>query len=303
MDHRTPIVAFMCLVAAMSLTGANVAIGKLIVAEMPVYMTLGLRFAIAAVALGLLSRREPGPALTALSRDQVGTVLVLAGVGTVLFNIFLLEGTRRTAAGDAGIITATIPAVVAVLGLLVRGQRLGATQWVAIAAAVAGIVVMQSGAGHVAAATSSLLGSGLVACAVLCEAIFVMQSGRISGGLKPIQLSLAVALASVVLILPLAAADLATFDAASVAPQTWALVAWYAITSSVLNPILWFRAAAHVETWMAGLATAATPVAALAIATVLLAEPLGPYRLGGAALVIAAIVLGSLSGRTKTTRS
>ena len=50
-----------------------------------------------------------------------------------------------------------------------------------------------------------------------------------------------------------------------------------------------------METWLAGLATAAMPVAALATSALYLGEAIGPARLAGAALVIAGIVLGALS--------
>jgi hypothetical protein len=38
---------------------------------------------------------------------------------------------------------------------------------------------------------------------------------------------------------------------------------WYALASGVLCPWLWYRGFARVETWLAGLATAAVPLAAL----------------------------------------
>ncbi len=286
------------LVLAMSLTGMNVAIGKPIVAEMPVYLFLGIRFAIATSALALLSRHEPGPRLVDLPRSQWMTIVViLAGVGSVLFTVFLLEGVKRTSASDAGIITATIPAVVALLGFVFRSERLSAMQVAAIGAAVTGIVLMQLGAGQTGSAASSVTGNLLIGGAVLCEAIFVMQSGRIGGLIKPIRLSLAVAAASLVLSLPLAIAEFAQFNPATVSGTTWLLVVWYALAASVLCPMLWYRGAVHVETWMAGLATAAMPVSALAIAVAILNEPLGSYRLGGAVLVVAAIVLGSFSQR------
>jgi probable blue pigment (indigoidine) exporter len=58
---------------------------------------------------------------------------------------------------------------------------------------------------------------------------------------------------------------------------------------------LWYGGLPHVETWLAGLATAAMPVTALAASALYLGETIGPVRLAGAALVIAGIVLGALS--------
>ncbi len=58
---------------------------------------------------------------------------------------------------------------------------------------------------------------------------------------------------------------------------------------------LWYSGLPYVETWLAGLATAAMPVVALATSAIYLGEAIGPGRLTGAALVIAGIVLGALS--------
>jgi drug/metabolite transporter (DMT)-like permease len=82
-----------------------------------------------------------------------------------------------------------------------------------------------------------------------------------------------------------------------VAAGTWLLGLWYALASSVVCLWLWYRGLPHVETWLAGLATAAVPVAALAVSALYLDEAIGLSRLAGAALVIAAIALGALAPR------
>jgi drug/metabolite transporter (DMT)-like permease len=78
----------------------------------------------------------------------------------------------------------------------------------------------------------------------------------------------------------------------------WLLGTWYALSASVFCLWLWYGGLPYVETWLAGLATAAIPVAALAASALYLREPIGAARLAGAALVIAAIVLGAMSGPT-----
>jgi len=111
--------ALISLIAAMSFTGANVPFGKAIVLEIPVLVFLAFRFAVASLALVVVVRDEPGPRLTILDARRWGEIAVLAAVGSLLFTLFMLEGTRRTAAVDAGIITATIPATVALIGTAV----------------------------------------------------------------------------------------------------------------------------------------------------------------------------------------
>ncbi|HXF53454.1 MAG TPA: DMT family transporter [Hyphomicrobiaceae bacterium] len=291
---RVPrLLAVLSLVASMSLTGANVPFGKAVMAEMPVEVFLVFRFAIASLALALLVRTEPGPLLRTMSPGQTVSLAMLGIVGSVLFTVFLLEGVKRTSGADAGIITATLPAVVALLGLFVLGQRLAASQFAMVALAVAGILIMQPASA--AGGTRALIGNLLVGLAVLCEATFVLLSQRMSAIYRPIRLSLGVSVVSLLASVPFAATALLDFDWTSVSPGIWALATWYALSASALCTILWYRGAARVETWMAGLATAALPVSALAVSALFLGEEIGIVRMLGAAFVISAIALGALA--------
>ena len=294
----TPVFAMLSLVAAMSMTGANVPLGKAIAAEIPVAAFLVIRFVVSSVLLAVLVRLEPGPALTTLSRRQWFAVLALGLVGSLLFTLFLLEGVKRTAAADAGIITATLPAVIAVLGI-VKGERFATGSLAMIALAVAGVALIQVGGAEVGGAT--LIGNLLVGLAVLCEAVFVLVSRPTSRVLRPLRLSLAVSLASLACCLPFAATALAQVDWSRISPATWALAAWYICTSSILATVLWYGGVAHVPAWQAGLATAAVPVAALVVSALYLGEAISPVQVTGAALVIAAIAIGSRPGSADKT--
>jgi drug/metabolite transporter (DMT)-like permease len=290
-----PRLAVLSLVAAMTLTGANVALAKAIVAEVPLYLFLLFRFAVASAALALLVRREPGPRLSALTNTQRRSLFGMAALGMVGFTILMFEGVKRTSAADAGVITATLPAVVAVLGVVVLGQRLSILQTAAIALAVAGLATVQTaGAGT---GTSSLVGNVLVGGAVLCEASFVLLGKRLAPPYRPLRLSLGANLVGLVLSVPMALTEVRGFDPFAVSPAMWLLGLWYALAASVICLWLWYRGLPHVETWLAGLATAAIPVAALATSAVYLGESIGWARLAGAALVMAGIALGALASR------
>jgi drug/metabolite transporter (DMT)-like permease len=285
--------ATLSLIAAMTLTGANVAFAKAIVAEIPVYVLVLLRFAVASLALALLAPYEPGPRLAAMTAAQWRDLTLMALLGMVGFTILMLEGLKRTAAADAGIITATLPAVAATLGALFAGERPSRPQVLAIVLAVVGIALVQvSGA---VSGTATLTGNLLIGGAVLGEASFVLLGKRLAPPYRPLRLALGANLVGLALSIPLALPQLPAFEPAAVAAGTWALGLWYTLTSSVVCLWLWYRGLPYVETWLAGLATAAVPVAALAVSALYLGETLGWPRLAGAALVIAAIAFGALT--------
>ena len=230
-----------------------------------------------------------------MSGTERRDLALMALLGMVGFTVLMLEGLKRTTAADAGIITATLPAVVAALGVAFAGERLSRVQVCAVGMAVAGLVLVQatSAAGGAATAVGNLLVGG----AVLCEASFVVLGKRLAPPYRPLRLALGANLVGLVLAVPLAGIDAADFDVRAVRAEVWLLGVWYALAASVICLWLWYRGLPHVETWLAGLATAAIPLTALAASALFLGETIGPARLAGAALVIAAIVVGALAPR------
>jgi drug/metabolite transporter (DMT)-like permease len=291
--------AMLSLIAAMSLTGANVPFGKAIIAELSINSFLTVRFAIAAVVLLSLVPLERGPGLRTLDIRQWVVVCVLGFVGSVLYTLMLLEGVKRTAATDAGIILAALPAVVTLIAALF-GSHVRPGQWLMIVLAVSGLSIIATNAASAVATpkNSSLVGNGLIGLAVLCEATFVLAARGIAAQLGPIRLSMAVSLVSLAACLFALPPDAAEILASLSKPSTLLLVVWYALTSSVICTVLWYWGVRHVEPWAAGLATAALPVVALAASRIVLGEPISWQQGLGAVLVVAAISAGAFSGRS-----
>jgi drug/metabolite transporter (DMT)-like permease len=289
--------AALSLIAAMTLTGANVAFGKAVVEAFPIYVFVLFRFIVACLALMLIVPAEDGPRLKEMTRRQQRDLVLMSLLGMVGFTVLMFEGLKRTSAADAGIITATLPAVVALLGVALIGDRLSRLQSGAVALAIAGLLLVQTTGAE--AGTSSLLGNLLVGGAVLCEASFVLLGKRLAPPYRPLRLALGANIVGLAVSVPLAATQLPAFDARAIPLEMWALGVWYSLAASVICLWLWYRGLPHVETWLAGLATAAIPVAALAASALYLGETIGPARLAGAALVMAGIALGALASPKK----
>ena len=180
--------AALSLSAAMALTGANVAFGKAIAAEVSVYVFVLFRFAVASAALALLVRGEPGPKLARDDRRAMARPDPDGAARPGRLHRADVRGLRRTAAADAGIITAALPAVVAVLGVAFAGDRLSRPQLAAVGLAVAGLLLVQ--ATGASGGMTTLVGNLLVAGAVLCEASFVVLGKRLAPPYQPLRLSL-----------------------------------------------------------------------------------------------------------------
>jgi hypothetical protein len=153
-----------------------------------------------------------------MSLGQWRDLVLMSLLGMVGFTVLMFEGLKRTAAADAGIITATLPAVVALMGMAL-GERLSRLQAAAIALAVVGLGLVH--AGSTSAGTSTLVGNLLVGGAVLCEASFVLLGKRLTPPFRPLRLALGANLVGLVLALPFALTELPGFDASTITLEMW----------------------------------------------------------------------------------
>ncbi|VVE75067.1 EamA family transporter [Pandoraea captiosa] len=292
------------LALAMTLVGTNVGIGKTMVAVMPVAAFALWRFMIAIVAL---SPRYRPSAMRRVTRRQWGHLFVQTFFGTFLFTLLILFGVRMTTATAAGVITATLPACVALLSWAVLREHPSRRTLVSIGLAIAGVALLNvsRGDGHGAnagAAANAWLGNALVLGAVVCEAIYVIVSKRLAAELPAIDICAYTHLIGGVLMLPFGIVGLMAVDYAALTPGHWALIVWYGLAASVFSFFLWMRGIRHVSAQLAGVFTAMVPVAATAYGVIFLDERLSVAQGGALALTVAGIVLAALpsSGSRKT---
>ncbi|TKC77978.1 DMT family transporter [Trinickia terrae] len=287
------------LIAAMLLVGSNVGIGKSIVAFVPVSVLALLRFVVAIAVLWPLFRPVK---MKTVKRGEWLNLFLQALFGTFMFTLLMLNGVQRTSAVAAGVITSSIPAVVALFSWLFLGEKPNGRALVSIALAMTGVIVINfaHGAGSAeggAAAGSSLAGNLMVLGAVCCESFYVILSRRLTQTLAPIDICAYTHLFGLLLMLPLGIGASLSFDYASVPASTWALVVWYGLSASIFSFWLWMKGIRHVPGSLAGVFSAVLPIAAAVYGIVFLDER--PTLAHGVALacVVAGIALASLKAK------
>ncbi|KAB0641436.1 DMT family transporter [Burkholderia latens] len=288
------------LILSMLFVGSNVGIGKSIVVFVPVAILATLRFVIAIAVLWPLFSPVK---IRAVRREEWLNLFLQAFFGTFMFTLLMLNGVQRTSAVAAGVITSTIPAIVALFAWLILREKPNGRALVSIALAIAGVVTINlangtagSPAAHAGGGTASgsLAGNLLILGAVCCESIYVILSRRLTQTLAPIDICAYTHLFGLCLMLPLGATALWHFDYASVPAGTWALVVWYGLSASIFSFWLWMKGIRHVPGSLAGVFSAVLPVAAAAYGIAFLGER--PTLAHGIALacVVTGIVLASL---------
>ena len=135
--------AYGFLFAGMAVVGSYVALTKPLAAAIPIFLLALLRFAIAAVVMvpwTFTRAGEEPPTPRAWWQ-----LFLQSFFGNFLFSIFMLHGVALTSASSAGIILATLPAVVAVFSAIFLRERLTPNAIAAVLLAVTGIAVLDQG--------------------------------------------------------------------------------------------------------------------------------------------------------------
>jgi drug/metabolite transporter (DMT)-like permease len=282
--------SYLLLTASMTLVGTYVALSKPLVAAIPVFALAFLRFGIAAAAMlpWSLPRRHEA----ALTRREHLLFFLMSFLGNFLFSICMLSGVALTTATAAGVIMATLPAVVAIGSWLLLREHLTPRVLLAIALSIGGIALLQfARAGGDATRGATLLGNALIFGAVICEASYVIIGKRLAATRTPLRVSALINLWGLVLITPFGLWQLARFDLGSVSSSIWLLLVFYSLAASLFAVWLWMTGLKHVPANHAGVFTVALPIAATAVGVVFLGEVFTPLHAGALLLAMAGVVL------------
>lgn len=282
--------AYLLLAGSMTLVGTYVALSKPLTAAIPVLALAFLRFAIAAVAMvpwTLPARGEPP-----LSRTEHWLFFVMSFFGNFLFSICMLYGVSMTTATAAGVILATLPAVVALLSWAVLRERLSRRVMLAVMLAVGGIVLLQLARPATESTRSAtLFGNLLMFGAVVCEATYVIVAKRLSATRTPLRVSALVNAWGLALIAPFGLWQLAGFDFGAVHGGLWALLLFYSLAASLFAVWMWVAGLKQVPANQAGVFTVALPLAATTVGTLVLGESFSFIHAIALTLASAGVVL------------
>ncbi|MEF9944701.1 MAG: DMT family transporter [Burkholderiaceae bacterium] len=296
--HPHPWFSYLQLSASMALVGTYVALAKPLVVAIPVFALALLRFGMAAVALApwTAAARDEAP-LTVNERWQL---FIQSFFGNFLFSICMLSGIALTTAVAAGVILATLPAVVALASWAILRERLSRRTWAAIALAVGGIALLQfAQAPADESQRASLLGNLLLLGAVLCEAIYVIAGKKLAATRAPLRISALINLWGLVLTLPFGLWQLSNFELGTLRLSDWSLLVFYALSASLISVALWLNGLRQVPANQAGVFTVALPIAATVVGVMFLGEPFGGLQAAALVLAASGVCLIALAPRVR----
>lgn len=245
---------------------------------------LTVRFAIAAVVLGLLAARRP--ASTPLTRRSV---LAGLGLGAVLYaaesGLFYASLTRLHA-DVAELLLYTYPALV-VAGAVVLGREAFSRRRAgALAVAIAGVGLVLLGGRSVAI---DPLGAALALGAAIGYTAYILAAGPVGRSVPPLRLAALVC-----------AGAAATFAVAGAVTgslhfdfglEGWAWIVALAVGSTVLPLTAFLAGMERLGAGRAAIVSTLEPPITVALAFVAFGEKLAPLQLAGGLLVVGAVVV------------
>jgi drug/metabolite transporter (DMT)-like permease len=304
--NRTPsrIVAYACLALSMSLVGSYVALSKPLAVVFPVFLLAWLRFGIGGLAmLRWLKKPASEPPMTAQTKKLV---FLESFLGNFLFTICMISGVSMTSALSAGVIMATIPAVIALMSWMFLKERIGLRIWGAVACGALGIALLSFGKAEPAHGVGQLtsssphvawLGNLLVFVSVLCEAAYAVIGKKLIASMGPKRISAVINLWGFALMTPLGLYAAIGFDFASVKAGIWLLLTFYALAASVWTVWLWMTGLKSVPAAQAGVFTVMLPISAALVAVLVLGEKLSGMQMMAFALALAGILLATFPAK------
>ena len=283
--------------------GSYVALSKPLVAALPVFLLAWLRFGIGGAAM-LHWLKKPISELPMTS--QTKRLLFLESfLGNFLFSICMLFGVSMTGAVTAGVVMATIPAVVALMSWAFLGERIALRTWAAVVCAVVGVTLVSLskqeqfalvsvGLEANLASTNIVFGTFLLLGAVICEAAYAVIGKKLVGALSPKRITALINLWGFVLVTPLGIWAAWQFDFFSVSTPSWLLLVFYSLAASVWTVWLWMTGLKTIPAGRAGVFTVFLPVSAAAVGVVFLGENLSGLQALAFAVALLGVVLATL---------
>ena len=244
-----------------------------------------------------------------MSRTTKRLLFLESFLGNFLFTLCMLYGVSMTDAVSAGVIMATIPAVVALLSWGFLKEHIGLRVWASVGCGALGIGLLALSKGELSTHTAhasganfvhsgAWLGNLLVFASVVCEASYAVIGKKLTGTLTPKRITALINLWGFLLMTPFGIYAAMRFDFASVSMPIWLLLVFYALAASVWTVWLWMTGLKTVPAARAGVFTVMLPISAALVGVFVLGERLTDMQLVAFSIALLGVVLATLPPRS-----
>ncbi|MDO8501274.1 MAG: DMT family transporter [Gemmatimonadaceae bacterium] len=249
--------------------GVNFSVVKFGTEVMSPLAFAGLRVMLAAVVLvGFASARSA----KFPKRKDIFALMLLGMLGNGLYQIFFVEGLSRTRVGNAALIVAATPALIAIVSRVGGVERVNRRVIAGIALSLAGVVLVVLGSARSGQGNSTLPGTLLVFGGTLCWTAFTVLLQPYARRMDAIHLSAFTMLGGSVPMIVLTTPALATTDWSHVGFAAWGAVFYASVISMGVAYLFWYRGLRILGPTRTAVYANLQPVIAIAVAWIFLSE-------------------------------
>jgi drug/metabolite transporter (DMT)-like permease len=267
---------------------ANFIVVKSAVAVLPPVGFTFLRFAIASATLMALLRWREGS--IALPRRDLGAMIGLGALGFGVYQILWTTGLTTVPAGDSALLIASTPVFVAFLAVVARSDVLTPAKVAGGLVSFAGVaIVIASGQGLTLG--REIGGEAITLLAAFLWSIYTAFAAPYLVRWSPLRTTAWATLAGTVVLAPIALVQLAGAPAGSITPPVIGAVLYSGFLAAGMANVIVQNAVRVIGPTRTSAFQFLVPALAVALAALLLSEPIRPGQIVGGIVIVAGVLI------------
>ena len=289
--------AYLALVAIVALWGSFPATGKLAAQDFTPFVLAAVRCSVASCFLVFLLVRSGERAAKGLTPAALRIFLVLGLAGIWGSTQWSYVGYYHTTAGNAVILQAGAPVMVALTARFYLGERLRPLQWVGVTVSALGVLLVVT-SGRLASLRIEELRAGdfITVAALTGWSVYTVYGKRVLGTLSPALATTGAYVVGTLLIYPTALLAAPLYPAPRLASFAGWFVVFYQGVIGAVAHVWWYRAVQVVGPSRSAIFMNLQPIVGIALAAALLREPIGLWQLLGTVCVLLGVGLTTARG-------
>ena len=227
--------------------------------------------------------------LRTLTRRDWIELFFLGSIGTFLYQFCFVASVKRTSVANGSLIIGVSPIVIAIMSAMAGHERIRPLRWLGIAVAMSGLYLV---VGHgVDISAQTFRGDLLMMGGVLCWSIYSVASQPILKRHSPlVVIALTFSFGAALYVLTLTPVLVAT-DWSAVSGFSWLMMLTSALLALNLSYWIWYTGLKRLGGSRTSVYSYLTPVVAMTVAAVWLAEPISANQISGAIAIFAGLLI------------
>jgi drug/metabolite transporter (DMT)-like permease len=217
--------------------------------------------------------------------------MILGMLGNGIYQIFFVEGISRTRVGNAALVVAATPALIAISSRIRGVDRVNRRVLGGIALSLLGVAVVVLGSAQSAKGTPTFLGTMLVFCGTLCWTAFTVMLQPFARRLDPIHLSAFTMLGGTIPLFVTTSGAILSTDWTRFGIAAWGAVLYASVLSMGLAYLFWYRGLRVLGPTRTAVYSNLQPVIAILVAWIFLSETPTMWQGVGAGTIITGLFL------------